>query len=113
MGKIKSEINIDDEDSKSGIAPEALTDFLASVSLLPNIQVRGLMCIPKADADEMEKRQTFARMKRIFDDCRAKGYAFDTLSMGMSADYEVAIEEGSTLVRVGSAIFGARNYSKN
>ena len=52
-------------------------------------------------------------MKKIFEDCRAKGYAFDTLSMGMSADYEVAIEEGSTLVRVGSAIFGARNYSKS
>lgn len=107
------EINIDDEESKSGIAPEALSDFLASVSLLPNIQLRGLMCIPKADADETEKRQTFARMKKIFEDCRAKGYAFDTLSMGMSADYEVAIEEGSTLVRVGSAIFGARNYSKS
>ena len=60
------EINIDDEEGKSGIAPEALSDFLASVSLLPNIQLRGLMCIPKADADETEKRQTFARMKKNF-----------------------------------------------
>ena len=70
------------------------------------------MCIPKADADDERKRETFRAMKRLFDQYVSQGYAMDTLSMGMSADYTIAIEEGATLVRVGSSIFGVRNYSK-
>ena len=78
---------------------------------LPRLRLRGLMCIPKAQASESEKRMTFTRMKTLFDRMNAQGYELDTLSMGMSADYLLAIEEGATLVRVGSSIFGQRNYS--
>ena len=69
------------------------------------------MCIPKAQASELEKRKTFAKMKTLFDRFNNQGFKLDTLSMGMSADYVWAIEEGATLVRVGSSIFGQRNYS--
>lgn len=106
------EINIDEEDSKSGISAKELKGLLAELETLPRLRVRGLMCIPKADADESQKRAAFGQMRALFKECIAQGYEFDTLSMGMSADYVCAIEEGSTLVRVGSAIFGARDYSK-
>ena len=106
------EVNIDDEESKSGVRAEELQALLADLAPLPNLCLRGLMCIPRAQANMTEKHRTFAKMKKLFDECVDRGYAFDTLSMGMSADYECAIEEGATLVRVGSSIFGARTYSK-
>lgn len=104
------EVNIDEEQSKSGVRVEQLQQLLSELAPLPNLCLRGLMCIPRAEADLTEKHRTFSKMKKLFDDCIAQGYAFDTLSMGMSADYECAIEEGATLVRVGSSIFGARTY---
>lgn len=106
------EVNIDDEDSKSGVAVEDLGPFLFELNKLPNIHLRGLMCIPKADATDEQKRATYSKMRALFDGCIERGFPFDTLSMGMSADYMLAIEEGSTLVRVGSSIFGARHYSR-
>ena len=107
------EVNIDDEESKSGVSVSDLKDFLSSISSLPRLRVRGLMCVPKAQASDEEKKAAFAQMRKLYQSCIDEGYSFDTLSMGMSADYELAIEEGSNLVRVGSAIFGARDYSKN
>ena len=106
------EVNIDDEKTKSGVRVDELSEFLPQLVNLSNLRLRGLMCIPRADADDERKRETFRAMKRLFDQCDSQGYAMDTLSMGMSADYMIAIEEGATLVRVGSSIFGARNYSK-
>lgn len=105
------EVNIDEEDSKSGVSVNELEDLMPELVKLPRLRLRGLMCIPKAQASESEKRMTFTRMKTLFDRMNAQGYELDTLSMGMSADYLLAIEEGATLVRVGSSIFGQRNYS--
>lgn len=106
------EINIDEESTKSGIMVGELEALLAELIKLPRLKLRGLMCIPKAQADDLHRRAVFKEMRALFDACVARGYKLDTLSMGMSADYICAIEEGSTLVRVGSAIFGARDYSK-
>ncbi len=106
------EINIDNEPTKSGVSLDQLQDLLPQLMLLPRIRLRGLMCVPKADSDEVQKRKAFSLMKETFDQYRAQGYPFDTLSMGMSADFEWAVEEGANLVRIGSAIFGARDYSR-
>ena len=97
------QVNIDSEASKSGVAPSEVSDLLATVGALPNLQLRGLMCIPHAN-----NRLAFAQMKALFDALNAGGHTLDVLSMGMSADFEQAIACGSTHVRVGSAIFGAR-----
>lgn len=105
------EVNIDGEATKSGVAPDELLTMAKDVAVLPNLRLRGLMCIPSAQADEAQNRMAFSRMKSLFDQCRDEGLEFDTLSMGMSADFTVAIEQGATMVRVGSAIFGARDYS--
>ena len=105
------EVNIDEEDSKSGVSVDELENLLPELLTLPQLSLRGLMCIPKAQASELEKRRTFAKMKTLFDRFNNQGFKLDTLSMGMSADYVWAIEEGATLVRVGSSIFGQRNYS--
>ena len=105
------EVNIDAQDSKSGVAPSELPELLKAVSVLPNLRLRGLMCIPKPREGEVEKFEPFRKMRAIFDQYRQE-YALDTLSMGMSADFVQAIQAGSTMVRVGSAIFGARNYKK-
>lgn len=105
------EVNIDGEATKSGVAPDKLLSMAKDVAVLPNLRLRGLMCIPSAQADEAQNRMAFSRMKALFDQCRDEGLEFDTLSMGMSADFAVAIEQGATMVRVGSAIFGARDYS--
>ena len=106
------EINIDNEPTKSGVSLDQLQDLLPQLRLLPRIRLRGLMCVPRADSAEVQKRKAFSLMKKTFDQYRAQGYPFDTLSMGMSADFEWAVEEGANLVRIGSAIFGARDYSR-
>jgi len=102
------QVNIDDETSKSGIAPNELPVLLDAIAALPNLNLRGLMAIPLADAGPEQRRSSFARMHDLFESQRARFAQFDTLSMGMSDDFEIAIEEGATLIRVGSAIFGAR-----
>ena len=69
------------------------------------------MTVPAIETDAETTRGYFRKLRELYDDCRAKGYSFDQLSMGMSGDYEIAVEEGATMVRVGSKIFGARNYN--
>jgi PLP dependent protein len=103
------QVNIDDEQSKSGCAPNAITALAEQICMHPSLQLRGLMCIPKPNASHAETQQSFAAMRLLFESLRNAYPSVDTLSMGMSADYELALAQGSTLVRVGSAIFGARH----
>lgn len=104
------EVNVDGEESKSGVAPAELFEFAAAVAALPRLKLRGLMAIP-APADTHEARlKPLEEMARLFAKFRETYPEADTLSMGMSADLAEAVEAGSTMVRVGSAIFGARSY---
>ena len=110
---ILAEVNIGREPSKTGMLPEMLDDFMAQAAELGHIRVRGLMAIPPAGLSEADSRRSFAAMRRLFIDIKTKKYdngIMDFLSMGMSADFEAAIAEGSNMVRVGTAIFGARRY---
>ena len=102
------QVNISEESSKSGILQSAIEDFAGQLNKLPNIKLRGLMAIPQRSRDELEQRTVFAQMREIFMSMREGGFKLDTLSMGMSADLEAAIMEGATLLRVGTALFGAR-----
>lgn len=105
------QVNISGESSKSGVAPEDLEPLLESVRYLNGISVRGLMTIPPYDPDPERSRPHFAALRHLRDRMRQlniENIALDDLSMGMSNDYEVAIEEGATWVRVGTAIFGPR-----
>lgn len=107
------EVNIGGEEAKSGVAPQELEKILEEVSCLPGIQVRGLMTVPPIFDSEAEKRRVFLNMYKLFIDIRGKNrdnVSMDILSMGMSGDYIQAILEGSTMVRIGSALFGKRNY---
>ena len=102
------EINISGEASKSGIAPPALLAFARQVAALPRLKLRGLMAIPAPTVDVQQQRLTFARVRELLETLNQQGLALDTLSMGMSDDMEAAIAEGATIVRIGTAIFGAR-----
>lgn len=102
------EVNIGDEATKHGVSEEALPELIAGLSEFGGICVRGLMTIPPPGTSE----KNFERMQRLFYDYRSVYPAFDTLSMGMSADYRLAVRFGSTIIRVGSGIFGAREYKK-
>lgn len=102
------QVNVSGEVSKSGVAPDELAALADAVAALPRLRLRGLMCIPEPTPDAALQRERFALLRRLRDELIARGHALDTLSMGMSDDLEAAIAEGSTLVRVGSAIFGAR-----
>ncbi len=104
------QINIDKEVSKSGLLPnhEALLAIAQEVNTLPNLRLRGLMCIPAPKNHPEEERQSFMRMAKLKDFLNDNGLSLDTLSMGMSDDLESAIACGATIVRVGTAIFGAR-----
>ena len=113
--EILMEINIGAEESKSGVGPEDLWPLLDAAAAKPPITVRGLMAIPPANADETATRRFFAEMRELLAKAAARGYEnaqMDILSMGMSHDYALAIAEGATIVRVGTAIYGARDYSK-
>lgn len=113
--EILIEINIGAEESKSGVGPEDLWPLLDAAAAKEHLRVRGLMAIPPADADETATRRFFAAMRELLAKAAARGYEraqMDVLSMGMSHDYAAAIEEGATIVRVGTAIYGARDYSK-
>ena len=107
------QVNIDDESSKSGCAPEAVADLAALVEAQPTLRLRGLMAIPAPLPDLARRRIAFARMREIFDRLAASDPGVDTLSMGMSDDFELAIAEGATMVRVGTALFGARNQGSH
>ncbi|AQZ80883.1 YggS family pyridoxal phosphate enzyme [Acinetobacter calcoaceticus] len=104
------QVNIDGQDSKDGCAPDEVAELVAQISQLPKIRLRGLMVIPAPD-----NTAAFADAKALFDEVREKHahpQDWDTLSMGMSSDLEAAIAAGSTMVRVGTALFGARDYSQ-
>lgn len=101
------QVNIGMEEQKGGIAPDDLDEFLNQMGNFEGIRLCGLMCIHPFVPPE-EARLYFKRMKAIFESMREKGYHMQHLSMGMSADYVQAVEEGATIVRVGSALFGSR-----
>jgi len=102
------QINIDNDDRKSGIAVDELPQLAAACVELPNLKLRGLMCLPDVKSDFATQRLPFARLREMADALRADGIDTDTLSMGMSGDYRAAIHEGATIVRIGSALFGER-----
>ncbi|MBP6006101.1 MAG: YggS family pyridoxal phosphate-dependent enzyme [Rhodoferax sp.] len=104
------QVNVDGGPTKSGVAPADALALAHAVAQLPNLKLRGLMCIPEPAPDFEAACALFKRARGLFHELNAAGLALDTLSMGMSADLEAAIASGSTLVRVGSAIFGERHY---
>lgn len=106
------EVNISGEASKSGVLPDEVPAMAQAVAALPNLKLRGLMTIPAPTEDVAEQRAAFARLRSIFDQLNNRGLQLDTLSMGMSHDFPAAIAEGATVVRVGTAIFGARHYGE-
>ena len=107
------QVNAAGEEQKSGIEPEGVLDLANAISSMSNLKLRGLMFIAPAADNPEDVRVYFRQVKAIFDELKPKfGLEFNTLSMGMSNDYMVAVQEGATCVRVGSKIFGARDYSK-
>lgn len=102
------QLNIDDEDSKSGIQPAELSAMIDTIQTLPKLRLRGLMAIPKAAQDEQQQNATLNALADLFHQYQQNLSEFDTLSVGMSGDMGAAILHGSTMVRIGSAIFGAR-----
>ena len=102
------QVNISAEATKGGVAPEAVLELCREVAAFPRLRLRGLMGMAEPTADIALQRSQFARLRSAFEEARAAGLGLDTLSMGMSDDFEAAIAEGSTLVRIGTAIFGER-----
>jgi len=102
------QVNVSGEASKSGVAPREAAALARAVAALPRLQLRGLMAIPEVEDSFEAQRAPFRRLRELLDELRRDLPQLDTLSMGMSADLEAAIAEGATIVRVGSAIFGAR-----
>ena len=102
------QVNIDDGANKSGVSMTEATDLAMAIQSLPQLQLRGLMCIPDPVDTHAEQVAVFKRARALFDAWRASGLPVDTLSMGMSGDLEAAVEAGATMVRVGTALFGAR-----
>jgi pyridoxal phosphate enzyme (YggS family) len=102
------QVNVDAEASKSGCAPEAVPALARTIAQFPRLRLRGLMAIPEPHPDSTRRRAAFVRMRDLFEALRADHPDIDTLSMGMSDDFELAIAEGATLVRIGTALFGAR-----
>ncbi|HEX7971971.1 MAG TPA: YggS family pyridoxal phosphate-dependent enzyme, partial [Thiobacillus sp.] len=102
------EVNVSGEASKGGVSIAELPALADAVAALPRLQLRGLMAIPAPAADVAMQRAAFRQVRAAFEALVARGHALDTLSMGMSADLEAAILEGATIVRVGTALFGAR-----
>jgi pyridoxal phosphate enzyme (YggS family) len=106
------QVNISGEASKSGVLPADALALAKAISGLPRLRLRGLMAIPEAEGDAVQQRAPFHHLHVLFDQLCAAGLPLDTLSMGMSADMAAAIAEGATIVRIGSAIFGNREYAK-
>lgn len=102
------EVNINQEIQKSGVALTDLFFFASEIIKLPRLKLRGLMSIPKLNQTQEDQRKSFRLLKEAYLDLQNKGFILDTLSMGMSEDFEIAISEGSNMVRIGTAIFGAR-----
>ena len=106
------QVNVSGEDSKSGISPGGVAELAQAVAQLPHLRLRGLMAIPAPADDLDEQRKPFARLSELMQQLNAQGLELDTLSMGMSHDLEAAVLEGATIVRVGTAVFGERNYGE-
>lgn len=107
------QVNVSGEASKSGCAPQQALDLAVAIGELPKLRLRGLMAIPAPTTDLMQQRSQFALLRRTLESINAAtGCGLDTLSMGMSDDLEAAIMEGATIVRIGTAIFGEREYAK-
>ena len=104
------QVNVDGGATKSGVLPAEALALAQQVAALPSLRLRGIMCIPEPAIDFIAACALFSCARALFDALNAAGLALDTLSMGMSSDLEAAIHEGSTMVRVGSAIFGGRSY---
>jgi len=102
------EVNIAGEASKGGVAPGELPALAAAVARLPHLTLRGLMCMAPEESEPARQRPWFARLRVLRDELNAAGHHLDTLSMGMSGDFEAAILEGATIVRLGTVLFGAR-----
>lgn len=103
------QVNVSGEASKSGCAPDEAVALAKAIAALPNLRLRGLMCIPEPVEDVEAQRRPFRQLRELYEQLRAEGLPLDTLSMGMSHDIEAAIAEGATMVRVGTAIFGERS----
>ena len=111
--RILLEVNIDGEASKHGFTPQQLEEEWEALTELPGLDIRGLMCIPAPVDDPQDARPAFAALRTLAEKLRERGpLPLPELSMGMSHDFEVAVEEGATIVRVGSAIFGKRDYTR-
>jgi PLP dependent protein len=104
------QVNVSGEDSKSGVAPEELTQLAAHVIRLPRLKLRGLMAVPELTTATALQRSQFHMLWELYDRLKRDGYELDTLSMGMSEDMDIAIAEGATMVRIGTAILGPRRY---
>jgi pyridoxal phosphate enzyme (YggS family) len=105
------QVNVSGEDSKSGVSPEELPALAQAVAKLPNLHLRGLMAIPEPETDPVRQRAPFALLRELQKNLAEMGVHTDTLSMGMSGDMQAAIAEGATMVRVGTAVFGKRDYA--
>ena len=102
------QVNIDEEAAKSGIKPDALAELAQAVQELPGLRLRGLMCLPAVRSTPAGQREPFRKLRELAESLSAMEIATDTLSMGMSADFDAAIAEGATIVRIGTAVFGPR-----
>ena len=103
------EVNVGGEVSKSGVAPAELESLANGIAQLPQLRLRGLMCLPPPEEEFEEQRRPFAQLRQLLESLNHHGLGLDTLSMGMSADFAAAIAEGATIIRVGTAIFGPRH----
>jgi len=102
------QVNVSNEESKSGVLPDQLEALAVAINVLPNLKLRGLMAIPAPTTDQAQQIAQFKQVRECYDALIRKGFALDTLSIGMSNDYQTAITQGATIVRIGSALFGAR-----
>lgn len=111
--QILLEVNISNEANKAGFSTDDLLSFAREIAQLPNLTLRGLMAIPQAETNHEKQRQPFAKMQQLLTTLQQQlpECQLDTLSMGMSGDLEAAIQEGATMVRIGTDIFGARDYT--
>jgi hypothetical protein len=102
------QVHLGGESTKSGVAPAGLAGLAGAIAQLPRLRLRGLMCLPPEEAEVARQRGWFAELRRLLESLNAAGHHLDALSMGMSGDFEAAIAEGATHVRIGTALFGAR-----
>jgi pyridoxal phosphate enzyme (YggS family) len=107
------QVNVSGEESKSGVAPAEVVQLAQEIARLPRLKLRGLMAIPAPATGETAQRAPFAQMRALLEQLKSQGIMLDTLSMGMSYDYPAAILEGATIVRIGTAIFGVRDYGEH